>query len=320
LNLERGTLNVTPMPSAKPKLVIILGPTAVGKSALALELAAGVDGEIVNADSQQVYRYMDIGTGKPSASERKSVPHHLIDIVNPDEEFNAALFRRLASEAVEQIQRHKKNALVCGGTGLYLKALTQGLFTGPGQDSEIRRSLEEQIRQRGLGAVYRRLVEIDPTVTATIHPNDRQRIIRAIEVYESTGRPLSQWQKEHSFQEEPFDVLKIGLMRERAELYDRINRRSERMIQDGLLEEVRGLVSRGFGLELKPLRSVGYRQMGAVIENQMTPAEALKEMKQETRRLAKRQLTWFRGDDEIRWFHPEKQTNEIFQTVSEFLQ
>ena len=308
------------MQSAKPKLVIILGPTAVGKSALALELAPSVDGEIVNADSQQVYRYLDIGTGKPSASERGSVPHHLIDVVNPDEEFNAALFRQLASGAIEEIQRRKKNAVVCGGTGLYLKALTQGLFTGPGQDPEIRRSLDEEIHQQGLAAVYRRLVEIDPTVTATIHPNDRQRIIRAIEVYASTGRPLSRWQKEHSFKEDPFEVLKIGLARERAELYDRINRRSERMIQDGLLEEVQGLVARGFRLNLKPLRSVGYRQMAAVIEGQMALAEALEEMKRETRRLAKRQLTWFRGDEAIRWYYPEKQREEIFHTVSEFLQ
>jgi tRNA dimethylallyltransferase len=320
LNLERGTLNRIPMPLAKPKVVIILGPTAVGKSALALDLATGVGGEIVNADSQQVYRYMDIGTGKPSDSERKGVRHHLIDVVNPDEEFNAALFRKLASAAVEEIQGRKKNPLVCGGTGLYLKALTQGLFTGPGQDPEIRRSLDEEISQNGLRAVYQRLVAIDRTVTATIHPNDRQRIIRAIEVYESTGRPLSHWQKEHSFSEDPFEVLKIGLVRERAELYEHIDRRSERMIKDGLLEEVQGLVARGFALTLKPLRSVGYRQMGALIEGKVALAEAVEEMKRETRRLAKRQLTWFRGDEAIRWYHPEKQRQEIFQAVNGFLQ
>jgi tRNA dimethylallyltransferase len=304
----------------KPKLVIVLGPTAVGKSELALELAPRVDGEIVNADSQQVYRYMDIGTGKPAASDRESVPHHLIDVVNPDEEFNAALFRRLASEAIERIHWRSKNVVVCGGTGLYLKALTHGLFTGPGQDAEIRRSLEEQIDNEGLGVLYQRLVEIDASVTSTIHPNDRQRIIRAIEVYESTGKPLSEWQKEHSFQENPFEVLKIGLQRDRAELYEQINRRSERMIRDGLLDEVRGLVLRGFGLELKPLRSVGYRQMGVVIQGGIKLAEASEEMKQETRHLAKRQLTWFRRDGEIRWYHPEKQKEEILHAVAEFLQ
>ena len=308
------------MPLTKPKLVIVLGPTAVGKSELALELAPQIDGEIVNADSQQVYRYMDIGTGKPSEAERKNVKHHLIDVVNPNEEFNAALYRRLATEAIDRIQRGGKTAVVCGGTGLYLKALTHGLFTGPGQDPQIRRTLEAEINNTGLAGVYQRLVKIDGTVTSTIHPNDRQRIIRALEIYESTGKPLSEWQKEHAFHEEPFEVCKIGLLRERTELYDHINRRAERMIEEGLLEEVRGLVARGFTLDLKPLRSVGYRQMGAVIQGMMEQAEALAEMKQETRHLAKRQLTWFRRDSEIRWYHPEKQKDEIFQAVSEFLQ
>jgi tRNA dimethylallyltransferase len=320
LNGEPGILNRIPMPSAKPKLVIILGPTAVGKSELAMELALRIGGEIVNADSQQVYRYMDIGTGKPPQSDRKTVPHHLIDVVNPDEEFNAALFRRLASEAIDEIQRRNRNVLVCGGTGLYLKALTQGLFTGPGQDAGIRKALEEALRTQGLEAVYQRLVEIDPSVTATIHPNDRQRIIRAIEVYRSTGRPISEWQREHSFQENPFAVYKVGLGRDRAELYDQINRRTERMIHDGLLDEVRGLVGRGYALDLRPLQSVGYRQMGAVIEGKMALGEALDQMKRETRRLAKRQLTWFRRDDAVHWYHPENQREEIFRAVSAFLQ
>ena len=207
------------MPLMKPKLVIVLGPTAVGKSELALELATRIDGQIVNADSQQVYRYMNIGTGKPPEDARESVKHHLIDVVNPDEEFNAALYRRLAIEAIDRIQRGGRTAVVCGGTGLYLKALTHGLFTGPGQDPKIRRSLEDEINNKGLAGVYQRLVAIDASVTSTIHPNDRQRIIRALEVYENTGKPLSEWQKEHGFQEEPFEVCKIGLLREREELY-----------------------------------------------------------------------------------------------------
>ena len=309
-----------PMPSTKPRLVIVLGPTAVGKSDLALALAQRLDGEIVNADSQQVYRYMDIGTGKPSEPDRRRVPHHVIDVVNPDEEFNAAMYRRLANDAIDRLHRAGKTAVLCGGTGLYLKTLTQGLFAGPGQDRELRRSLEEEIKDKGLPVLYAQLVAIDQSVTATIHPNDRQRIIRALEVYRITGKPLSAWQKEHAFQEEPFEVLKIGLLRERADLYDQINRRSERMIEDGLLEEVRGLLTRGFGLDLKPLRSVGYRQMGAVIRGELDLSEAAVEMKQETRHLAKRQLTWFRRDTEIRWYHPEKQKDEIFQAAKEFLQ
>jgi len=302
----------------KAKLVIILGPTAVGKSELALDLAAELHGEIVNADSHQVYRYLDIGTGKPSVEDRNRVPHHLIDIVNPDEEFNAALFRRLAMTDIGDIHRRERKAIVCGGTGFYLKALTQGLFVGPGQDSRIREKLERNIGENGLAVLYNRLVKIDPSVTSTIHPNDRQRIIRALEVYELTGKPLSEWQKEHAFGDDPYKIVKIGLNRDRAGLYDRINRRCERMIQDGILEEVRGLIDKGYGLELKPLRSVGYRQMGAVINGALRLEDALEEMKQETRHLAKRQLTWFRSDAEIRWFHPNEKL-AIIEAVKKFL-
>jgi tRNA dimethylallyltransferase len=302
----------------RPRVVVILGPTAVGKSDLALELSAAVSGEIVNADSQQVYRFMDIGTGKSSPQDRRRIRHHLIDIVNPDEEFNAAMFRHMAREVIRQIHERNSTAVVCGGTGLYLKALTRGLFGGPGRDPEMRRRFQEEIDEKGLGPLYQRLLDIDPTVASSIHPNDRQRTIRALEVFQLTGKPLSQWQREHAFQEQPYELLKIGLNRERGELYDLINRRSERMIQDGLLEEVRRLADKGYGAELKPLRSVGYLQMGQVLWEARALPEALEEMKQETRRLAKRQLTWFRGDPEILWHHP-KQYREILETVNRFL-
>jgi tRNA dimethylallyltransferase len=303
----------------RPKIVIILGPTAVGKSEVALHLAESVDGEIINADSQQVYRLMDIGTGKPSKADRERVPHHLIDIVAPNEDFNAALFRRLATESIRQIHARGRNVIVCGGTGLYLKALTRGLFEGPGQDPEVRQVLEQEIAANGVASLYQRLERIDPTVVSSIHPNDRQRIVRALEVYRLTGRPLSEWQKEHGFQENPFEIFKIGLLRERAELYNLINLRCGRMIEEGLLEEIQGLVERGFDLDLKPLRSVGYRQMGQVLRGTQSMNGAVEEMKQETRHLAKRQLTWFRRDEEIRWFHPEGQAKEIELTAARFL-
>jgi tRNA dimethylallyltransferase len=304
----------------KPKILVILGPTAVGKSALALELAAALDAEIVNADSQQVYRYMDIGTGKPSAAEREAVPHHLIDVVQPDQRFDAALFRRLAAAAIGDIHTRRKHAIVCGGTGLYLRALLHGLVEVPERNPAVRRSLEDELARQGLAALYERLAGIDPKITSTIHPHDRQRIMRALEVYRCTGKPLSSWHAEHGFREQPFDVLEIGVARERAELYALIDRRSERMIAAGLLDEVRGLIARGFGLELPSLQSVGYRQMGAVIRQELALDEAAEAMKQETRRLAKRQLTWFRRDDAIRWFHPQEQKKEIFGLARVFLQ
>jgi tRNA dimethylallyltransferase len=302
----------------KPRVVIILGPTAVGKSELALELCSRIAGEIINADSQQVYRYMDIGTGKPPLTDRQRIQHHLIDIVDPDELFNAAQFRELAARAISQIHHRNHRAVVCGGTGLYLKALTQGLFSGPGRDPEMRRSLQQEIDQKGFAALYQRLLAIDPTVASSIHPNDRQRTIRALEVFELTGKPLTEWQREHAFREEPYEVRKIGLDRERSELYDRINRRSERMIQDGLLEEVRMLVGKGYRLELAPLRSLGYRQMGQVLRGAQDMPDALEEMKQETRRLAKRQLTWFRRDPQVVWYHPDRR-QEILATAKHFL-
>jgi tRNA dimethylallyltransferase len=303
----------------KPRIVIILGPTAVGKTELTLALAQTINAEIVNADSQQVYRYLDIGTGKPLQGERKRVRHHLIDVVDPDEEFNAAIYRRLATARIDEILKRGAPAFVCGGSGLYLKALTGGLFAGPDRDSELRAKLEREIAETGLASLYRRLIAVDPNANTNIHPNDRQRIIRALEVYQSTGRPLSAWQNEHRFHEQSFDVLKIGLERERSALYDLINERSESMIRAGLLDEVRGLLARGYSLDLKPLRSVGYRQMGEVIKESKTLPEALEEMKQETRRLAKRQLTWFRSDPEIRWFHPEKQERKIADLIKAFL-
>jgi tRNA dimethylallyltransferase len=303
----------------KPKLVIILGPTAVGKTELTLALAQTIHAEIVNADSQQVYRFLDTGTSKPSKVERERVPHHLIDVVNPDEEFNAAIYRRLATAAIREIVKRGVPAVVCGGTGLYLKALTGGLFAGPGRDSELRAKLEREIAETGLAPLYHRLITVDPSANRNIHPNDRQRVIRALEVYQSTGRPLSAWQNEHRFHEQSFEVLKIGLERERSQLYDLINARAESMIRAGLLDEVRGLLARGYGLDLKPLRSVGYRQMGEVIKEIKKLPEALEEMKQETRRLAKRQLTWFRSDPEIRWFHPERQNRTIADLIQAFL-
>ena len=211
----------------KPKLVIVLGPTAVGKSDTVLDLALKFGAEIISADSQQVYRHMDIGTAKPSSEQREKIAHHLIDIVDPDEEFNAAMFRNLASEVAYKLANRKKRIIICGGTGLYIKALTKGLFDGPGRDPQIRQALEWEIEEHGIGALYHRLEQVDPESAMRIHPNDRQRITRALEVYDATGRRITEWQSEHRFNDLLFDVFQIGLDRQRSELYDRIDRRCE---------------------------------------------------------------------------------------------
>ncbi|HEU4346094.1 MAG TPA: tRNA (adenosine(37)-N6)-dimethylallyltransferase MiaA [Candidatus Binatia bacterium] len=303
----------------KPRLVVILGPTAAGKSESAVDLATEIGAEIINADSQQVYRYMDIGTGKPAMAVRARIPHHLIDVVDPDGEFNVAMFRALAIRSAEDIWSRNKPVIVCGGTGLYIKALTRGLFTGPGQDAAIRGVLADEIDAAGLGGLYARLERIDPVAAVWIHPNDRQRIVRALEVYELTGKPISFWQKQHAFSESPFEVLQIGLARERAELYTLINQRCDQMIAAGLVEEVKGLVAKGYSLGLKSLQSVGYRQVGLFLGGDMTLDEAVTLMKRDTRRLAKRQLTWFRREDDILWLHPEREKEKIKRLGKDFL-
>lgn len=300
-------------------LIVVLGPTGAGKSRLAIELALRFDGEIVNADSRQVYRGLDIGTAKPEPVDLARVPHHLIDVVEPDEAFDAARFRELASRAAREIAARGRTVIVCGGTGLYIKALLRGLFPAPGRDPALREALAREAAERGVEALHRRLSELDPQAARAIHPHDRQRIVRALEVFASTGKRFSEWREEHGFRERHFRALKIGLERDRAELYARIDRRCEAMVRAGLVEEVRGLLARGYSLETGSLRSVGYRHIGFYLTGKMALAEALRAMQRDTRRLAKRQLTWFRADPEIRWFHPERDRERIFAAVAAFL-
>jgi tRNA dimethylallyltransferase len=262
---------------------------------------------------------MNIGTGKPSTEQRKEVRHHLIDVVAPNEAFDAAMFRRLAMEALQDIHARGKTAIVCGGSGLYIRALVHGLFVGPSQDAALRERLGREIEVHGLHYLYGRLTRADPGAISRIHPNDRQRIIRALEVYELTGRPMSEWQNRHAFKGAVFESLKLGFDRDRHELYRLIDQRCERMVQDGLIEEVRALISQGYPLDLKAFRSVGYRHAGLYLTGAMSLPAAVALMQRDTRRLAKRQITWFRGDKEIHWFHPERDRNRYTSLVREFL-
>jgi tRNA dimethylallyltransferase len=306
------------MSEERPRVIAVMGPTAVGKTGLVLQLAKDLGGEIVNADSMQIYRFMDIGTAKPTAAERAEVAHHLLDIIDPDQTFDASLYSQLAREAIKNLVEEGRVAIVVGGTGLYLKALFHGLFPAAHSEQTIRQRLRREGEKDGGVGLYKRLKQIDPTTAARLHPNDLFRIIRALEVWECTGKPMSMLQKEHGFRENPFLTLKIGLKLPRSELYERINSRVEKMMELGLLSEVRELLSRGYGPDLKSMQALGYRHMVQHLINGMKIAEAVRTMKRDTRHYAKRQITWFGGDQEIKWFHPQE-IEEIARVAREFM-
>lgn len=297
------------------KLVIIVGPTASGKSRLAIELAERFNGEIVNADSRKVYRYMDIGTAKPPVEDRTMVPHHLIDIVDPDEDFTVAKFREEAVKAIHDIHEWGRNIFVVGGTGLYIKALIGGLFKGPGADEGLRNELRREAELQGADYLYQRLKEVDPEAASCIHPHNMVRVIRALEVFYLTDRPISSFQKEHGFLESPYKTLKIGLIKDRDALYRDISARVDRMVAIGLVEEVKGL---NYPSTLKSMQGLGYREIMGYLHGKYTLEEAVRLLKRDTRRYAKRQLTWFRKDREIQWFPPEDRQG-IFKMVEGFL-
>lgn len=289
----------------QPRAVVICGPTGVGKTNAAIRLAQVFGGEIIGADSMQIYRKMDIGTAKPTPAERAAVPHHLIDIVDPDTPFDAKQYAALAYDAVCRLDKHRITPLVVGGTGLYIKSLIHGLFDSRPPDPDLRRRLRNTAREEGPGRLYERLRRCDPETARRLHPNDTYRVLRALEVYHSTGSPLSQYQQRHRFAARRIRVLKIGLRLERQALYDRIDRRVDAMMEQGLKAEVTSLLSAGYSADLKPMQAIGYRHMAAVIQGRLDAAEALRTFKRDTRRYAKRQLTWFGADDDIFWHAPD---------------
>ena len=308
----------------KIKIVVVVGPTASGKSMLAMELAARFKGEIVNADSMQVYRFMEIGTAKPTKEQRQRVPHHLIDIADPDEEFNAARYSEEASRSIHDIHERGKNVFVVGGTGLYVRALTKGLFKGPGSDMRLRNEFAILgSRSEGARYLYEKLKEVDPDAASRIHPNNMARIVRALEVYYLTNKPISVFQKEHGFSEEPYDVLKVGLSIDKRFLYKRIEDRVDSMIEAGLVAEVKKLLDMGYvGTDLKSvpkaMHALGYKEILEYIQNKISLENAVEEIKKNTKRYAKRQLTWFRKEADIKWFAHDKK-EDIIILVKEFL-
>lgn len=290
----------------RPRIIAIVGPTAVGKSTVALTLAERLGGEIVSADSRQIYRGLDIGTAKPGPADRARVPHHLLDVADPDERFDAARFRALALTAITTSIDRGRPVVVCGGTGLYVRALRHGLFEGPAADVELRAALYERERVAGDGTLHRDLAVADPDAAARLHPRDTVRIVRALEVLRLTGRPISDWQRDHGFRDGDVEMLVLGCTRPREDLAARITARAHAMLDAGFLDEIRALWARGFGPELPPLDSVGYREMGAYLRGDLAFETAFEAFTRATRRLAKRQMTWWRSDPTVEWFHPER--------------
>ncbi|MCY4613917.1 MAG: tRNA (adenosine(37)-N6)-dimethylallyltransferase MiaA [Nitrospira sp.] len=296
-------------------LVVLVGPTAIGKSRIAIEVARDLGTEILTADSTQVYRGMNIGTDTPSEEDRQRVPHRLIDLVEPDEPFNAGEFRRQALREISRLYENGLIPLVVGGTGLYVRALLRGLWAGPPSDRRLRRTLEEEARARGGEALYQELGRVDPATARRLHSRDTVKVLRALEVYRQTGVPLSKAHEAHREQTTPFRALLLGLTMERAVLYQRIDQRVDVELAKGLVDETRALLAKGYSRDLVSMKSLGYRQMAGYLEGEYSFDEAVRRLKRDTRHFAKRQMTWFRKEPGLTWI--EVQPDESVRSVSQ---
>lgn len=289
----------------KPRLIVVVGPTGAGKTKAALSLAAEMNAEIVSADAMQVYRHMDIGTAKPTSEQRARIRHHLLDVVAPDEPFNASLFITTAQPVIADLHAQGKNIFVVGGTGLYIKALLGGLFTGPQANKALRASYRKALSLYGPAYLHEELSRKDRQAAQRINPRDFVRVIRALEVIEISGKSIVEQHGRHEFGERRYDYLKIGLQLERGLLFDRIAQRTDAMIREGFAGEVRRLLQMGYAESLKSMQSLGYKQMVNSLQGRQDLIAATEEIKSATRRYAKRQMTWFGADKEIAWFEPD---------------
>ncbi len=292
---------ISVMLSNKGGVISIVGPTCTGKSALAMNIAERLGGEIVNCDSMQVYRNFDIGTAKPDPATQKKMPHHLIDLVDPDQEFSVAEYHKYATEAVDAVLAKGRLPVLVGGTGLYVRTLAEDmLFPDPGADWELRKKLEAEAAQHGNAYLHGRLAQVDPEAAAKLHPNDLRRVIRALEVYTRTGAPISVLQAASRNKPAKYDLLIIGLTCDRQELYRRIDLRVDRMIAAGLVDEVRALLER-YPPGLTAMQALGYKEIAGYLDGRYSLDDAIELLKRETRRYAKRQYTWFRRDKRVIW-------------------
>ncbi|MCK5312400.1 MAG: tRNA (adenosine(37)-N6)-dimethylallyltransferase MiaA [Desulfobacteraceae bacterium] len=302
----------------KDRIIVICGPTGIGKTGFAIKLAKLFDGEIVGADSMQVYKKMNIGTATPDADEQAMAVHHLIDIVEPDEGFDAGKYIKIADKAISDIVSRNKLPIVAGGTGLYIRALLYGLFKSRESDPDIILKLTKELDEIGNDSLYEKLKQIDPAIAEKLHPNDSFRVINALEVYESTGTIKSEQLKKHEFKNDRYSCLKIGLNMDREKLYDRINQRVDIMMDQGFLNEVKELIGMGYTNKLKSMQSIGYKHICDYFDNITDYEETLRLLKRDTRRFAKRQFTWFRKEKDLIWLRPDE-IDKASQLTVDFL-
>ncbi|NLO75711.1 MAG: tRNA (adenosine(37)-N6)-dimethylallyltransferase MiaA [Clostridia bacterium] len=304
-------------------LVVILGPTASGKTKIAVELAAKMGGEIISADSMQIYRGMDIGTAKIKPAKTKGIPHHLLDIKNPDEPFSVADFQSLARNKISEIAGKSKLPFLVGGTGLYIQAVIDPYeFTEQKDILPYRRKLYALAEEKGEDHLFQLLRNVDPVSAEKIHPHDRKRVCRALEYYHLTGKPISENKKATKQKESLYNLAMIGLTLDRSLLYQRIEKRVEQMMAEGLLEEVKGLLAKGYSPDLPAMQGIGYRELCGYLNGEYDLQKAVALIKQETRRYAKRQLTWFRRDQRIKWFaadHLEQNFAKLTSEIMDFI-
>ena len=298
----------------KSRLICLLGPTAVGKTEIAIRLAQRLNAEIISVDSRQIYRQMDIGTAKPTPEEQRAARHHLIDCVDISEAFSVADYQSLVDVAITDIQNRDKRVLLVGGAGLYFRAIVDGLFEGPGADPSLRKRLEEEAAQFGVDTLHKRLQTCDPESAERIHPNNLVRVIRALEVYELTDTPMSELQQQWHPEKQRYPFIAFGLTMPRALLYRRIEQRVDVMLANGLVAEVESLLAAGYARDSVALQSFGYRELISYLDGNFTYLEAISQLKQNTRRFAKRQLTWFRKDTRIEWLDRES-TSDIVGAI-----
>ena len=302
----------------KPKLIVVLGPTASGKTEMALEIARRTGACIVSADSVQVYRHFDIGSAKPTREQRREIPHFLIDVADPDEDFNAGTYMRIALDQIRGLVGDGRKIVVVGGTFLYVKALLYGLLEGVEVDREFRDSLARERDAKGAASLHKRLEAVDPVSAGRINPNDYVRIERALEVHHTTGERMSDHHRRHGFAEQRFNALKIGLHGERERLRHAIDERVDAMIGRGWVEEVKAIRARGYGPDLKPMKSIGYRRINEFLDGRLDFETAVEKIKTDTKRFSKRQSTWLRADDGVKWFDPAEGKDIVLDACSEF--